>query len=238
MRRCGYHCGFAHAEPLHQICLYAWSGGGGKREDLRIAERRPFQPHAKVGGTKVVSPLRDAVCFVDAQERRASGFEDLAHIGRLEGFGSGEHDELPPLLESCECRLSRPLAQRAVQAHDRNAAREQGPFLVLHQGNEGEQGHYRTVGEHRQHLINERLAVTGGQYHEGVAFRECRVKRLHLLGVQVADTEALPRYPTAVSQRGATECCIGVENLRAPPRRALLAGSARARPRRGRWGGR
>ena len=112
------------------------------------------------------------------------------------------------------------------------------PFLVLHQCNEREEGDYGTAGEHRQHLIDERLAVARGQHDEGVAFGERGVKCLHLLGMQGANAEAFPRDPAAVAQSRAAESRIRVGCAGAAPRRALLAGAARARLHRGRFGGR
>ena len=93
--------------------------------------------------------------LVHAQERGTRGLEDLAHIGGLQRFRSGEHDELTALLETGERGGAGALSEGAVEAHHRNTAGEQSPLLVLHQRDEREQGDHRALREHRQHLVDE-----------------------------------------------------------------------------------
>ena len=63
----------AHAELADDVVLHFLCRGRGERENRRAAESLCDRAEAQIVGTEIVSPLADAVRFIDDEESDVCG---------------------------------------------------------------------------------------------------------------------------------------------------------------------
>ena len=98
------HDRIAQAELRHDVVADARGGRGGERVDRDTGERRAQPAQLAVLGPEVVSPVADAVGFVDGDEPDAPAGELL-----LEPFAVLADETLGRDVEQAEARLAQPV---------------------------------------------------------------------------------------------------------------------------------
>ena len=99
--------GLDHAELGEDVGLDGWRCGGGEGEDGHaagtVAKRGQVLADHAVVGTKVVTPLRDAVGLVDGDERGRALGEHLREAGNAKAFW-GDEEEVERTLRGSQRR--------------------------------------------------------------------------------------------------------------------------------------
>jgi hypothetical protein len=173
----------AEAELRHDIPPYARGRRRGEGVHARVRDGLPQGGELPVLRTKVVSPLADAVGFVnrDEADRRRRQTPDRR-------FAAVAHQSLRREIQQSETTLAqagphRGLligGHRAVVAGCRHAVGLQRVDLVLHQRNQRRDDEGQPVAHQRRDLKTERLAAAGRQDEQGIAAVDDRVHRFAL----------------------------------------------------------
>ena len=153
--------------------------GGSSREGYhrRVANLVDGGSEVAVLGSEVVSPLRDAVGFIDGIERNLERLEKLQVLGLVERLGS--HIEQLGLAVAhvihhlCGLRLG----ERRVEVMGQSvvlADAIDGVYLVFHQGDEWRHDDGSALHEERRQLVTQALASAGGHEHKDVVPRHER----------------------------------------------------------------
>ena len=184
--------GLFEGQLAHDLRARLLVGRCGERDARHI--RKAFGQNAELAilGTEIVPPLRDAVRFVDGEER---------DIGRGEKFQQARlHEPLGCDIDQVEDAGAHGLldldllgpGQRGVQEGCIHAERFQRVDLILHECDQRRDDHCYAGAYQRRDLIADRLAAPRRHEDEGVAPAE-----------QGPDRALLVRAEGAVA-----ECCL------------------------------
>ena len=137
-------------------------GGGGEGDYGSGPERGEILAEHAVVGAEIVAPLRDAVGFVDGDERGLAFGEHFGEAGDAQAL-RGDEEELQGPVEVIDAGLAGGGAVAAgVDALDREAAFLQFGDLVFHEGDERADDEGGAAARDGGQLIAERLARAGG----------------------------------------------------------------------------
>ena len=168
--------------------------GGSSREGYhrRVANLVDGRSEVAVLGSEVVSPLRDAVGFIDGIERNLERLEKLEVLGLVERLGS--HVEQLGLAVAhvihhlCGLRLG----ERRVEVMGQSvvlADAIDGVDLVFHQGDEWRHDDGSALHEERRQLVTQALASAGGHEHKDVVPRHERADNGFLVAFERVKAE-------------------------------------------------
>ena len=203
VRRGDDDLGLAEPEVPDDVVAHGWRRGRGEGEDLAGAETGQALTERQVGGTEIVTPLRDAVRLVDRDEARRALCEERSELVTGEGLGCGQHEDRPTRRDAGQRRAPVGHADRAVEPHRRYAELLELQELIFEQGEERRYHYRRSRQEERGKLVAEGLSAARGQDEEHVAAAKHRTDRALLLAMKTRDAEALPRHlPELVNPRG------------------------------------
>ena len=136
-------------------------GGGGKCADLRNGKLFHNLSETRIGGPEVVSPLADAVRFVDHHDLRRISPEKVSEGFRLKPFRRNiEQFEVAQVHVAQDLVLFR-RRDRRVDAGGRDPFPAQGVHLVLHQGDQRRDHDSVSVLQQNRQLVAERLPRPG-----------------------------------------------------------------------------
>ena len=82
--------GVGNAELGDDVALHGRGGRGGEGDDRRGAQGREILSQHSVVGAEIVSPLRDAVGFVDGDEGRFAFGQHFGEAGDAQALGGDE----------------------------------------------------------------------------------------------------------------------------------------------------
>ena len=178
-----------------------------------------------------MTPLRDAVGFVDSDERGWALGEHLGEAGYAHALG-GDEEKVERAVEVVAAGCAGGLAVEAgVDAGDAQAKRGELAGLVVHESDEGRDNetssvvsggsdHGTAAGE-RGELVAEALAGAGGHDEENVAAGGCGFAHIALVNAKVAVTEdAVEELGKGFGECGpGMELCLCSHNLRRARRR-------------------
>ena len=162
------------SQLLQNVGLHGGRCGGRQRHHRRGPQRWQVLPDHPVVRPEVVSPLRDAVCLVDGDQRGLALGQHLAEARHPQTLGRNE-EELQVSLQivhACLPRL-RPV-QAGVNPPHAEAQRRQLGSLVFHQRNQRADDQRRSSQRNRRQLIAQRLAKAGRHHQQQVAPRNRR----------------------------------------------------------------
>lgn len=135
-------------------------GGRGEAEDARDFEfgRKPGE--LEVVGAEVVSPFRDAVGFIDGEERQFHLGEAGPEFFVGESFG-GNVEELDGSIFEVPVEGGDLVSREGgIEAGGRDALGNQRVDLVFHQGDEGRDDKGEAIEKQGGELITERFSAT------------------------------------------------------------------------------
>jgi hypothetical protein len=149
-------------------------GGGGQRDRSRRAKLFADLLDAEIARSEIVTPLADAMRFVDGEERYSRLAKPLGRLPVVETLGRYVEELDLAALSSCESILNLTRGLGAVDERRWKSPRGKRVDLILHQGNErrhhdGESGHQQS-----RHLEAERLPATGREHDNSVPSRQYR----------------------------------------------------------------
>ena len=148
-------------------------GGCGQGDARYLRETFSEDAQLLVFRAEIVSPLADAMRFINRKQGRIDPPQQTEETFRQQAFGRDiEHVQLP----GQQRLLHLPLfgnGQRAVEESRLHPQLPQGIHLILHQGNQRRDDDACTVTQQCRNLVTETFAAAGGHQHQGVAaFRE------------------------------------------------------------------
>ena len=154
-----------------------------------------------VFGTEFVSPLGNAVRFVDGEERDRHLLEPSTTYRRAPAARAKDRaaGKLRARASRITLRLLRRCVERAVEDRRRNSHLRELRGLVLHQRNQRRDDDRGALGNHRRQLVAERLAAAGRHDHAGVASGQ---KAAHDALLQRAERVVSPVAPQRREQVG------------------------------------
>ena len=154
-------------------------------------KRRRTVAQLAVFGAEIVSPLGDAVGFIDGQAGQAAILEQSQRFGSEQGFGG----DIEQLQLSGACAVGGgdpiPVFKRAIEESGGNVEEVQLIDLVLHEGDERRDHHRQAVEHECGQLVTERFATAGGHDGQGVVTLEHMTDHLGLAGQEIRETEDL-----------------------------------------------
>ena len=162
--------------------VFAHPGGGrrgigvhaGLREaGLELGELAVLRP-------KVVSPVADAVGFIDGECAHLQPLDELQEARRQQALRRDEHQAIAAGRD-LRLGLTEGVERHAAVKRSRRIARfAQAIDLILHQRNERRDDDVGAPRQLRRDLIAKRLAASGGHDDQRVAPLETRANRLLL----------------------------------------------------------
>ena len=149
----------------------------------------PEERQLAILGPKVVSPLTDAVRFIDRDKPHGTWTafnERKKHVAALADQPFRRDVEQAVLSQANAVQDARAGLglKGAVQTCRRDPVGDERVDLILHQGNQGRHDDRQTVEQKRGGLKTQRLAAARGQNEEGIPGGE---NRLHGLTLQWAE---------------------------------------------------
>ena len=136
-----------------------------------------------------MTPLRDAVRFIDGDERGLSFGQHLRKAGHAQPLGSNKQ-KLKVALHVVDASLPRALTIAAgVDALGRQAKLLQLAYLVIHQGDERTDHQRGSTARQSRQLIAERLARSGGHDQQRIFSRGHRLAHRLLVGPEAGKAE-------------------------------------------------
>jgi hypothetical protein len=135
-------------------------------------------------GTEVVTPVADAVRFIDRERAHVHAAEQRAERRRRQALGRDEEQAQRAVERTGFDRALLVRRGRAVQRRRGHAGRDERVDLVLHQRDERRDDDGQSVEEQRRRLEAERLSRAGGHDQERVAPGEHGVDGLPLQRAQ------------------------------------------------------
>ena len=165
----------------------------GEGRDGEPAQSLDHRTQAPVVRAKVVTPLADAVRFVDDE---AAGREPLDERDELAATKPLRRDEQHLQAARLEVVGDRPLVGRGEPGMDGRRGdplRLQLIDLILHQGDQRAHDERVALVEQRRQLVAERLPCAGGHDHEQVFAGDARFDRLPLSLAEAVEPEAFPQ---------------------------------------------
>ena len=160
------------AELRDDIAADARGRGGGERVEAGRRQRLAQARQLAVLRPEIVSPLADAVGFVDRDEtdRRARPAPDRA-VARVADKTLGRK------IQQAVARFGEPVAHRrlligahrAVVAGGRHAVADEGVHLILHEGDQRGDDNREAVAHQGRNLETQRLAAAGRQHEQRIA---------------------------------------------------------------------
>ena len=182
--------GFRDLEVASDVGGHFRSSGGGEGEDAGDPEIARKLGELEVVRTKVVSPLRDAVRFIDGEKRNVRAGEPVPEVLVGEPFRSDvEHGEGASAHLVID-RVGFLSAEGGVESCGGDVAISQGIDLILHEGDEGRDHQSEPVEENGRKLVAERLAAPGGKDRERWAICEEGLDDLFLAAAEFRKAEA------------------------------------------------
>ena len=161
-----------HPQVLHDVGLHLGRRRGGERDDRNIvADEIEHLADAAVLGAEIVTPLRNAVGFVDGDEGDLGFPEKLDVLFLGERFGRYEEQFG---LAGRDVVLHLPhlrFGERGVQEVGHLVGVAVGPdgvHLVFHERDQGRDDEGTTVHHHARQLVAEALAAAGWHDYESV----------------------------------------------------------------------
>ena len=217
------HVGFAFARPHHiaevgadkrlpkdvfffekQLLLnivHHFGGGcSGEGKHGRIGKKLTDGRNPEVGWPKVVSPLRDAMCFIYGNHGDGQEFEARTEALRFQSFGADVEEFHVPKLTVVE-QLGRLFGcLSGIETHGLDAAFLQMRHLIFHEGNEGSDNEAYAIGHtrdgigglvfaechrHGRHLKTDALTSACWQECEGVSSATNTMDDFRLKGAEI-----------------------------------------------------
>ena len=186
------HVGVAQAQRLDDVGAHVAGGGGGERGDGRpFGQAGDELGDPQVAGAEVLPPLRHAVRLVHRHERDGHALHELLQARRVEPLG-GDIEQLAGARGGERERLGLlGGGEGAVEARRRDTRLGEGGDLVLHEGDERRDDDREPRQHAGRHLVDERLARTGGHDAEHVAPGKDPLHELALARAEVVVAEVL-----------------------------------------------
>ncbi len=215
-------------QPPHDVDPRHRVGGRRQREEGRAAKLPAERTELQVVGAEIVSPLRDAMRFVDGEPRQPDLGQPRLEAGRGEPLGRCiEEAELAGCgaVERCHVVLVR---IRGGERRRGDAERPHRRHLVAHQRNQRRHDERQPAFHHRRKLIAERFPRTRRHDSEHIGARHDRRDDLVLSEPERGEAEG-------VVQRGAEGVCVQPSSSkrgRAPRMRVILGLDPRTQKRR------
>ena len=164
-------------------------GHGARRRGRQRQHRDARQPLAQlgdpqVGGAEVVAPLRDAVRFVDGQQRHGHPHDPQTEGFRGQPFGRHVEEFRVAVDAVVQCDVDLPRREPRVDRHGRDSLPPKSVDLILHQGDERRDDDAQPLARHRRNLVGEGFPASGGHQHQRVAPLHYRTDDLLLNGAE------------------------------------------------------
>ncbi len=181
-----------HSQLRHDIRLHRRSSRRRQRQHRHrtrtVAQPRQILPQHPVVGPEVMPPLRNAVRFVNCNQRGLALRQHLWKPRHPQSLRRNEQKVQRPL-QIVEARLSRhsPIQPRVNPRHTQ-PKRRKFRHLVFHQRNQRRNHQRRSAQRNRRQLVAERLARPGRHHQQQIA--PVNRSATHLLLVR-----AKPRKP-------------------------------------------
>ena len=189
-------------------------GGRGQRNARHRRKALAQDRERTVFRTKIVSPLRDAVRFVDGEQRDAGTglrlFEQsLAALGQQALRRDVDEIDVAAAHAAFDgCSVDR--RQRRIQCRRTDAEFVQGRDLVGHQRNQRRYNDANSRSQQRRDLVRKRFAATRGHQHQGVAAGADMLDHLTLEAAKAVVAEDILEegtgvrsiHPHSVAKRG------------------------------------
>ena len=146
-------------------------GSRRERDDWNLGET--FLQYGQLGifGAEIVAPLRDAVSFVDSNQRDVQVGQEPSHL-RLDPLGRDIQELEFVLPGKLLDLLLLGLGHKAVESCSRDTAGPQALDLVLHQGDERRYNQGNTRGVDSRELVTYRLTPSRRHKHQGIFLLE------------------------------------------------------------------
>ena len=194
VKRHAAHVRVAHAQ-LHQNVIRDRRGRGrGQRQDGGSPQHLGCSAQSQVRRSKIVSPLRHAVRFVDREQREFHALQGSLNRRRADRFGRDDAELDRPLTNGFE--IGRPFlgGSGGIDARDANAERGKLADLILDQRQQGRH-HQSGTGKHqRRELIGQRFTAAGRHDRQRVAPGQHRFDDLGLPRPKAAHLEDLAEF--------------------------------------------
>ena len=185
MKRAGWSSAKLHGD----IVLHDGRGGGGQGDDRRGAQGRQVLAEHAVVGAEIVAPLRDAVRFVDGDERRLALGEHFGKAGDAQALGRDE-EELQRAVEVVDAGLAGGGAVAAgVDALDGEVALLELGDLIFHEGDQRADDQRGAAARDAGQLVAERLAGAGRHDEQDVAALDDGLADGFLVGAEGGESE-------------------------------------------------
>ena len=164
-------CGVGDAEVLLDVGPHLVGGGGCEGDDGRLPYLVGQGTYVAVLGTEVVTPFRDAMCFVDSIEGylRLGQEADVLFLGQR--LGCDVEQLRPPFDDVLLHRVNLRLGERGVEVVGYAVVVEEladGIHLVFHEGNKWRDDDGCAFADEGWQLVTKRLAAAGWHKHKGV----------------------------------------------------------------------
>jgi hypothetical protein len=203
------------AEALLDLAPDLGRGGRGARQDARRLEALEQRADAQVVGTEVVAPLRDAVRLVDGDESDVAAGEHAHEDVRSKALRRAV-DELVLAAQHLAFALVALLAiERRREERRLDAARLQGPHLVLHERDQRRDHERHAVEDGRRQLVRERFAAARRRDDE-------HATRLRSSPQDCVDGLALPGAKRFEPEAAPERLLDGIEGVRHRAARILI----------------
>jgi len=183
--------GIGELKLTGDIALHGWGCGGCEGDDRCGSEGRKIIAQGAVVGPEVVSPLRDAVGFVDCDERGPSLGEHLGKSGNSHAFG-GDEEKLELAGEEVAAGLASFVAgETGVDAGDFEAESGELGGLVIHERDERANNESGSSAGDSGELVAEAFASTGWHNQQNVAALGGGAADSFLIGPEGRESERL-----------------------------------------------
>ena len=185
--------GRVHRELADDVVLNFARRRRGERECRHVAEELSDFLEASEIGAKIVAPLRDAVRFVDGEQRDVDRGDRALEGAIAESFGCDVDELVVSRAQPVETAPLLLVRDRAVDEGDGDAAQSERVDLILHQRDERGHDHRRPGKDQSGDLVTERLAAARRHDDEAVLPVGDRPERSRLTVTKVVEAEGVSK---------------------------------------------
>ena len=162
--------------------------GCRERQDRGRSECAQPRERVEIGRSEIMSPLTDAVGFIDDDEIDRRTGQQLTQIRGRQLLRRREHEFDRPTSDLRAGASNVPRRNRAIDLNRLQAERRQLVELIAHQRDQRRHDHGHARHQHRGHLIAQRLAGPGRHDGERMTFGKHRVDHRLLSRAQARET--------------------------------------------------
>ncbi|MNF56383.1 hypothetical protein D3C84_378670 [compost metagenome] len=144
-------------------------GGGGQGDARYMGKQLGQLAQLQVFGAEVMTPLRNAVGFVDGEQRNIKALQERQHARLDQAFWCQVQHFHFATLDPCGQVTLLLGAQGRIEGRGGNTQFVQGRDLIVHQRNQRRNHDRQAFAQQCRHLETQGFAATGRHQHQGVA---------------------------------------------------------------------